>query len=218
MCSTSLCCAWQSYFLPFHSTLTQKKPPQLLKSISYFPEEEGDACGKLHILCCIDMKYNMSHFCLFLTSMIHFTSLDSSGLVLLCVITSMCKLLLPLLSFAYWCVTQCSPCPRHRHRDNFKVTTVYLSTCVIERTKRKRIKSLSMANLLPALKICHKPQASTVLQPHLPGKTVSPLGTSGSCIQVRCALAAISDQEQPKWSSRIVRPISQDWFAASTSY
>lgn len=161
MCSTPPCCAWQSYFLPFHSILApfrQKKPPQLLKSISYFPEEEGDACGKLHIMSCIDMKYNMSHFCLFLMSVTHFTSLGFGSLVLLCVVSSTCKLLLSLLFFAYWCLTPRSPCPSRRHPDNSRATTLYLSTCVTESTKQERIKSLSMVNLLPALKIYPKPQ------------------------------------------------------------
>lgn len=147
VCSASPCCAWQSYFLPFHSTLTplwQKKPPQLLKSISYFPDEEGDACGKLHIMCYIDTKHNMSHFCLFLISVIHFTSLDFSGLILLCVINSMSKLLLSLLSFAYWCpyTMQSSPttrAPWQLQSDN----TLFVNMCYRKDQARKNPKSVN---------------------------------------------------------------------------
>lgn len=154
MCSTSPCCPQQSCFLPFHSTLSplwQEKNPHLVKSISYFPEEEEDACGKLLVMCCINMKYNMSHFCLLLTSLTHFTALNLSGLVLLCAISNMCKVLLSLLSSAYWCFH--IAVPAHVTSD---MTTLYLSMCVIERTKKERIESLSMANLLAAFKICDR--------------------------------------------------------------
>lgn len=106
----------------------------------------------LHVMCCINTKYNMSHFCLCLTSLTHFTVLHRSGLVLPCAICNMCKVLLSLLSSAYWCF----------HigvlaHDTPDMTTLYLSMCLTEVTKQERIKSLSVANLLAALKIRDRP-------------------------------------------------------------